>query len=122
MTKNKLRVLLGSLAITAVLTGFMLPAAADVTVRTGTPVFSQEEKAVIARNAALQAIVATDPWTVRQFLDLLGEEDDEQDGGTSEEKGSSANPDLDRIERASPEGAHDLLQLIKQAGSGSGAK
>lgn len=121
MTMKQLRVLLGSLAIAAGLAGFVLPAAADVTVRTGTPVFSQEEKAVIARNAALKAIVATDPWAVRQFLDLLGEEDDEQDVGTAEEKGST-NPDLDRIERASPEGAHDLLQLIKQAGSGSGAK
>lgn len=32
------------------------------------------------------------------------------------------NPDLRRLQRSSPEAAHDLLQMLKKAGSGQGGK
>ena len=61
-------------------------------------------------------LVNEDPWTVKTFLkklDALNGQASEEDGVTSE------SPDIDRLSRSSPEGAHDLLQIIKEAGAGS---
>ena len=94
-----------------------VPAAAELTIIGGVE-FTESERAVIARNASLRAILASDPATVRAFLDSL------QTNGTGvyatpdDATGDTTDPDVKRLERASPEAAHDLLQLIKKAGAG----
>lgn len=109
------------------LLGYLLasadPAAAELTM---VPVndFTEAEREVVARNASLRVIVDNDPATVRAFLDgLKAAEEAERAAGSpdssdrSAEDDRDANPDIKRLERASPEAAHDLLQLIKKAGT-----
>jgi hypothetical protein len=101
-----------------------------------TPPFSVEDQRIIKRNAALASLVRRDPWLVRQALDTLagvplvsgrnsGLPEIQQ--GAGKQKGQrkpdaeprldlKRNPDLDEFSRTSPEAAHDLFQLIKQAG------
>lgn len=101
------------------------PAIADLRgVRTEAPIFSQEELAIIHRNQSLSKIVKIDPWTVRELLDVVN------DGkGRSVQTRQSiapapppretidpdADPDLEGMQRASPEAVHDLFQLLKRA-------
>lgn len=102
----------------------------------GAPVFSAAEQQIIARNVALATLVGSDPWTVRRFLDVLAARSaaDTRDapvaglapgakpavparpGKATPGKGS-ANPDVDDLERSSPEAVHDLFQRLKQAGT-----
>jgi hypothetical protein len=95
------------------------------------PVFTAAEAAVIARNAALSALIQDNPRVVRQLLDALaavkpdtpadGEtrrtDDKRSPGGGSEILDPRANPDIDRLQRSSPEAVLDLFQLLKQAGA-----
>lgn len=89
------------------------------------PGFSPAEQKVIARNALLRSAVQSDPALVRRALDALAKLDEGQmraggmieSGKTAQPKRTTTpNPDLDRLERASPEALDDLFQLLKQAG------
>jgi hypothetical protein len=86
------------------------------------PLFSAADRVVIARNEMLRLIIEQDPWLVRRALDVLATIDDVQTrtapSGAGRSAGQSSNPDLDRLERASPEAMNDLLSVLKQA-SGS---
>ena len=85
------------------------------------PTFTQEEMEIIRRNVALAAVVAEDPWLVRQFLDGLIAS--RKDGAARQKQKPSGaateNPDLEGLERASPEALHDLIQRLKQAAGNS---
>jgi hypothetical protein len=105
--------------LVAVLTAFLVsPACADLQGFPGSPSFTREELVIINRNASLVEISKTNPWIVRRILDAL--EKAEHDSAVSQPPSPSSqdgeDPDLDRMERASPEAVHDLLQLLKQAG------
>jgi hypothetical protein len=91
------------------------------------PAFSQAESEIIHRNATLTLLVNDDPWVVRRFLDALADVEahkslmsrDGQINVPTEKPPESfdpdENPDVDRMQRASPEAVHDLFQLLKQA-------
>jgi hypothetical protein len=92
------------------------------------PTFSAADRIVIARNQMLQSIVEQEPALVRRVLDALAAIENVQPrssampndsqaapGPPSGPGGTSSNPDLDRLERTSPEAANDLFQLLKQA-------
>jgi hypothetical protein len=125
MSRNHLAALLIALA------ALSNPAAAELRgVPEGPPVFTATEAAVVARNAILSALIQNDPWVVRRLLDSM----------TAIEAGTAAyglppsgaqpegapnagisldprtDPDLDRLQRSSPEAVLDLFQLLKQAG------
>jgi len=101
-------------------------AQADLKGAANPPTFTHEEIEIIRRNAALSAVVAEDPWLVRQFLDGLFANRRGVDSDKEKPPGpASENPDLDGLERASPEALHDLIQRLKQAASstsGQGTK
>jgi hypothetical protein len=95
------------------------------------PQFSAADRAVIARNELLRSVVEQDPALVRRALDALANLDDAQartDMSSSSSPAApstsqppsapSSNPDLDRLDRASPEAMNDLFQLLKQAARG----
>lgn len=100
------------LAALAVLAG---PVDAGVNVK---PKFTAEELAIIERNALLKRTVESDPDAVRSFLDAMEETDDASHSDTQE--APSDNPDIDRLQRSSPQAAHDLIQIMKQVGAGDG--
>lgn len=105
--------------LVAALTTFLVsPACADLRGFPGLPSFTREELVIIDRNASLLAISKTNPWIVRRILDAL--EKAEPGSATNQSPPPTGqagdDPDLDRMERASPEAVHDLLQLVKQAG------
>ena len=70
----------------------------------GPPTFTASEVAVIARNRALAGLVQDNPWVVRRVLDEWAKLNT-----------GAADPDLDALERASPEGLLDLLKILKEA-------
>jgi hypothetical protein len=90
--------------------------------------FTEAERAVIARNVMLRSVVEQEPALVRRVLDALAATDVQtrsalvggkppatapaQPNPSAE---PSENPDLDRLERSSPEAVNDLFQLLKQA-------
>src|SRR5947208_14776736 len=91
------------------------------------PVFTSVEKGIIARNEALSTLVKTDPWTVRKTLDAIAASSKDRkspaeaetkrldlDDEASESNPAvdpERNPDLSRLQRASPEALFDLFQL-----------
>jgi hypothetical protein len=89
--------------------------------------FSTDDRAVIARNPMLRSVVEQEPALVRRVLDALAAIESVQPRSSlmpndrqpipspGEPAGTSSNPDLDRLERTSPEAANDLFQLLKQA-------
>jgi hypothetical protein len=93
------------------------------------PVFSEADRTVIERNETLRSIVKKEPALVRRVLDALAEIEEVQmragpmtnnPRATRTPSGRpagqpSSNPDLDRLERASPEAMNDLFQLLKRA-------
>jgi hypothetical protein len=93
------------------------------------PVFSVADQVVIARNKLLASIVEQEPRLVRRALDALAADEvqartDLRPGSPRADQGrpgrppeKSDNPDLDRLERSSPEAMNDLFQLLKQAGA-----
>ena len=89
------------------------------------PEFTSDELAIITRNAALAKTVKDDPWVVRILLDKIDRAQStvsnqaietplppEQPPDSFDPK---ENPDVERLQRASPEAVHDLFQLLKQA-------
>jgi hypothetical protein len=96
------------------------------------PVFTAAEVAIIARNAVLSSLVQDNPWLVRHLLDALATAarvnaaaNPPPGGGAKVGPGAAApdtgkidpraNPDLDELQRTSPEGALDLFRILKQA-------
>ena len=121
------RKLLAALAITMALAE---PVAAELRgTPDGPPTFTAPEIMIITRNAALSTLIQENPWLVRQLLNALAtvepaaptdrpaqRTDDQGVGGAARDVlDPRANPDLDRLQRASPEAALDLFQLLKQA-------
>ena len=94
------------------------------------PTFSLAETEVIKRNVALSSLVSDDPWVVRRMLDALAGIDEHHDVAplarqmdlppeqAPESFDPDKNPDVERLQRASPEAVHDLFQLLKQASGG----
>jgi hypothetical protein len=104
--------------------------------------FSDADRAVIARNVELKALMRVDPAGVRTLLDaiaaagqpperpsqryrdVLGGRSGGQPGGQGHKGGEpgseldpAQNPDLSILfQRSSPEAAYDLFQIIKRAG------
>jgi hypothetical protein len=98
----------------------------------GRPAFTVGDHAIIDRNATLKKLVERDPRLVRRVLDAI-EAADQGSHSSAEPMARSAimtdqtptpsrNPDLDHLERSSPEAAHDLFQLIKKASGSSKSK
>jgi hypothetical protein len=94
--------------------------------------FSAADRAVIERNEMLRSIVDVEPALVRRVLDALARIDTVQTRSELRQERPRAtrrpvaaerpfdeakNPDLDRLDRSSPEAMNDLFQLLKQAAS-----
>jgi hypothetical protein len=93
------------------------PAFADLHgVPIDTPVFTHEETVIIRRNATLSEVSKTNPWIVRKLFDAVEQSQPDKTLPPAPSDSDSANPDLDQMQRASPEAVHDLFQLLKQAG------
>ena len=100
------------------------PALADLRYAGPPPSFSENEQQIIGRNAALSALVGSDPWLVRRVLDAIETAGMSRSGGVGQCQPDQCeqppdpknNPDLEYLGRTSPEAAHDLFQLIKRAG------
>ena len=96
----------------------------------GPPVFTAAEVTVITRNAVLVALIQDNPWAVRRVLDALAAVSTTPNSGSKRPVGSAApadatidplaNPDLDQLQRVSPEALLDLFRLLKEAQPGSG--
>lgn len=98
----------------------------------GLPKFTLAEEIIIARNDALGELAKVDPGSVRKILDAIiaarqkqseaapGDRPRDVTGRQPPAGGvtidPSRNPDLDYFQRASPEAAYDLFQLLKRAG------
>jgi hypothetical protein len=99
----------------------------------GSPLFTPAEVAVIARNAALINALQEHPWTVRHLLDALAAVEAGANASSSAPRGENArgaarrspgeapsldpqaNPDLDQLQRSSPEAVLDLFEILKKA-------
>ena len=110
-----LALLAGSLAGAMALGGPALP---------GEESFGPADRAIIGRNESLRRDVDRDPAAVRRALDTLAAKQMPGEGkpGARSREGSlddlfdeATDPDLDRLERASPEAAYDLFQILKKA-------
>jgi hypothetical protein len=95
----------------------------------GGPRFSATEQIIIARNDALNQLLVVDPWAVRTIVDALvaGKHQAPPTASPTRKRQRDAgsvwidpqrNPDLEVFQRASPEAAYDLFQLLKRAASG----
>jgi hypothetical protein len=118
-------------ALAIVLAALSEPAAAELR---GTPeeppVFTAAEVAVITRNAVLATLIQDNPWAIRRVLDALASVSTTPNNGSKRAVGSAApadatidplaNPDLDQLQRVSPEALLDLFRLLKEAQPGSG--
>jgi hypothetical protein len=99
------------------------PVLADLqSVPAGAPTFTHEETVIIERNATLSDVSKTNPWIVRKLFDAVEQSQPDKTLPRTPSDSDSANPDLDQMQRASPEAAHDLFQLLKQAGQKKIAK
>lgn len=102
--------------------GLSAAAQAELVVTDGKPVFSTADLDMIARNEILRARVSSEPWLVFRVLRELDKAPPERnlfpsrDPGAPSDFDANKNPDLDRLERAAPEAAHDLFLLLKKAG------
>jgi hypothetical protein len=104
------------------------PGRADLSHSESPPFFSAADQQIIKRNATLSQLVKRDPWLVKQVLQAIAappRQAPETGGrqGMTRERGAVApvsdrDPDLQQLERSSPEAAHDLFQLIKKAIAG----
>jgi hypothetical protein len=119
-----------AIAMTVAALAMIAPARAQLRGSTDAPpVFSAADQVVIARNKLLASIVEQEPRLVRRALDALAADEvqtrtDLRPGSPRADQGrpgrpheKSDNPDLDRLERSSPEAMNDLFQLLKQAGA-----
>jgi hypothetical protein len=92
------------------------------------PRFTLAEEVVIARNDALTELVKIDPWSVRKILDAMAaakqkpRPSQERQRDVGERRPDAVhvdpgrNPDLEIFQRASPEAAYDLFQILKRVG------
>lgn len=112
-------------AALALTLGLVEPARADLAPSQSMPTFSTADLETIARNETLRRAVEASPWLVHRILRRLenpptaprsGTPDDAPP--TTRDTDLSRDPDLDSLQRSSPEAAHDLFLLIKQAGKG----
>jgi hypothetical protein len=101
------------------------------------PRFTMAEEVIIARNDVLGALVRIDPWGVRTVLNAIAAArklpaDKSDSVNTRDVFGDprlregdfridpNQNPDLKILfQRASPEAAYDLFQILKRVGSRS---
>jgi len=101
-----------------------LPAAGALAQAGGS--FTAQEQTIIGRNAALSELVDRDPQLVRKALDAIASAEtmraapaldlpNSKPGGRGQTPDPSHNPDLQQLERVSPEAALDLFQRIKRA-------
>lgn len=89
------------------------------------PLFTPAEETIIARNDALVRLRTSNPEIVRKVLDALASVKPRKRRDLREAESSTMelpfdparNPDLVVFARGSPEAAHDLFQLLKQAGT-----
>jgi hypothetical protein len=122
MSRNHLMVLAVAIAMIAE------PAHAELQgVPKSAPEFTSDEMVIISRNAVLSGIVKEDPWVVRNLLDAIDHGDDQARASNNvvepplppsqppDSFDPNENPDVERLQRASPEAVHDLFQLLKQA-------
>jgi hypothetical protein len=96
------------------------------------PEFTRDELTIIARNEALAKVVKDDPWVVRNLLDNIDRAQPPISNQAIETPrppepppnsfDPNENPDVERLQRASPEAVHDLFQLLKQAAEKGVAK
>jgi hypothetical protein len=97
----------------------------------GAPRFTLAEEIVIARNDALNDLLKTDPWSVRRIIDAMAaakqqpssaprdrqrDVGDRRSGDGTVQIDPLRNPDLEIFQRASPEAAYDLFQILKRVG------
>ena len=116
--------------MTTVLLAAATPATAIAQQDQAAPRFTFAEQVIIARNDALDALVAVDPQGVRRLLDAIEvakqkpPERKHRDlfGGHPAPEGfvlpdAERNPDLRLLfQRSSPEAAYDLFQILKRVG------
>jgi hypothetical protein len=102
------------LAVIIMTTLLIGPAGADST--GAPPSFTPDEQVIIDRNASLRDMSKANPWVARRLLDALQKIGPESKSHQAPPP-TGNNPDLDRLERSSPEAALDLFQLLKQAGA-----
>ncbi len=112
-------------AALALTLGLVEPARADLAPSHGSPAFSATDLETIARNETLGRVVNASPWLVHRILRRLesapaAPRDHLFDDAApaTRDIDLSRDPDLDALQRSSPEAAHDLFLLIKQAGKG----
>lgn len=90
--------------------------------------FTSEQLAYLNRNPLLLALQKADPDGLGRVLDLLVAHANEQKRTKSKSRlipnrrpepeiDISGNPDLIELQKSSPEAAHELFLLLKQAGS-----
>ena len=95
----------------------------------GAPRFTLAEEVIIARNDALVELLKIDAWSVRRIVDAMAAakqrppaRDRQRDlgdrAGDAVRIDPLRNPDLEIFQRASPEAAYDLFQLLKRVGGG----
>lgn len=95
----------------------------------GVPRFTLAEQIIIERNDALAALLPIDPSGVRKILDALAVAKERPPvmaappRWTRRDAGAVVvdplrNPDLEVFQRASPEAAYDLFQILKRVGGG----
>lgn len=84
-------------------------ASSDVLVDRTPPSFTAQEVVMILEHEPLATAAKSDPWMLRRMMDAAARNSTEadQDGNQDGEK-------------ASPEAAHDLFQLLKKLQAGSG--
>jgi hypothetical protein len=86
--------------------------------------FTAQEQAIISRNAALSDLVDRDPQLVRDVLGAIASASEMRAGygleppkkpSSGQAPDAARNPDLQQLERVSPEAALDLFQRLKRA-------
>jgi hypothetical protein len=115
----------------------VLAAAAMQAAAQSAPRFTLAEEVVIARNDALNELLKVDPLGVRKILDAMAAAKEQAPKTPAERQrdigdrrtGDGAvlvdpgrNPDLEVFQRASPEAAYDLFQILKRVGGASAPK
>jgi hypothetical protein len=91
------------------------------------PRFTLAEETLIARNEALLALLPIDPHGVRKIVDAVVAAKEKPPTASAPARDRqrdvnavvidpARNPDLEVFQRASPEAAYDLFQLLKRVG------
>jgi hypothetical protein len=89
---------------------------------------SQEERGFVIRNPMLATLQQDDPGAFRKLLALLSAQAEKTRQPPASRQRQiplrketdfdlSGNPDLQELQKSSPEAAHELFQVLKQAGA-----